>query len=105
MSNAEIRIQLGESLKRDFQLKCLQAGEKMTPVVQKLVSDWTYNKEADSNQLIADFLKALTTGDRPSNATIVKVAGALELETDELLDFCDLLDSKRSKPNGCSGSV
>jgi len=95
----EVRVKLGAKLKEDFQVKCLREGKKMTPVVQMLVDDWTYG--ASQKETITAFLQALMQGERPANTVIVKVAGVLNLETEELLDFCDHVLSK-GKPNGCN---
>lgn len=100
MAKDQIRFDLDSELKRQFQMKCLERGEKMTPVLQTLLEEWI-NQEGNI-EAIKEFLQSLMQGNRPTNAVIVRTAGILKLDTDDLLDFCDRVLSQGKKPNGCN---
>jgi Glu-tRNA(Gln) amidotransferase subunit E-like FAD-binding protein len=100
MAKEQIRFDLDSELKRQFQMKCVERGEKMTPVLHSLLEEWI-NHESNTDA-IKDFLQSLMQEQRPANSTIVRTAGILKLDTDDLLDFCDHILSQKRKPNGCN---
>lgn len=74
----------------------------MTPVLQSLIEAWI-DQDRDL-EAIQGFFQALTTGERPANAVIVRTAGILRLDTDSLLDLCDKVLPHGRKTNGCDHS-
>ena len=100
MAKDQIRFDLDSELKRQFQLKCVARGEKMTPVLHSLLEEWI-NQESNA-EAIKEFLQALMQGQRPSNSVIVRTAGILKIDTDDLLDFCDHVLSHGKRSNGCN---
>ena len=87
MGKDQIRFDIDSELKLLFQLKCLETGEKMTPVLQHLIEQWV--REEVRYDAVRKFLQLLSEGQRPSNSLIVEVASHLKLSTDKLLDLCD----------------
>jgi hypothetical protein len=89
----QIKFTLDADLKKRFQMKCLEEGVKMTPVLRELIENWI-DGDAASRQFQTSariFFQKLAQQKYPSEREIAELANFLDLSEEELLEMCDRL--------------
>ncbi|KAB8333587.1 hypothetical protein SD80_012380 [Scytonema tolypothrichoides VB-61278] len=81
-----------------FKALCAGTERDMSGVIEQLIVDWVEKQEhpAPSDGILDPviFLKKLVNGTRPTDAEIVEVARALDIQKESLFSFCDQLTAK-----------
>ncbi|MBW4636200.1 MAG: hypothetical protein KME30_31275 [Iphinoe sp. HA4291-MV1] len=81
-----------------FKALCAGTERDMSGVIEELIADWVKKQEHPAHlDGVLDpvtFLKKLVSGTRPTDAEIVEIARALDIQEESLFSFCDRLTTE-----------
>ena len=117
-----IRVYLEPKTKEEFKISCFDRGLNMSDVASELIEEWVRKNppikpeqpqsiaklvQQNFYQLLTDGkikqenLKAIASGEMPSNAELSRIAHILDIREEELVSMSERdFPSKRRQPNG-----
>jgi|GEM_PF-4794217 len=90
-----IKVFLPQSEKDEYHKICFEENVKMSADIRDYITERRNGKTRKA--IIEAFSELMAATQRPSNAQIVKLARKLEIETEEVMQWCDRLFTSKQE--------
>lgn len=90
----DVRVAMPENLHAEFKIACTRARKTMNQKFLELARQFV-EKVTDDNVTTKDFLRALTSGTRPSEREVAEAAKEIGVTAKDLATLCDSCLARR----------